>query len=234
MNVLEVNNLFAGYGESNILQGISVLLRAKEIVSIIGPNGAGKSTLLKAIFGILKPRTGVVTLNGEIISGLKPHDIVCKGMSYVPQVDNVFPPLTIQENLEMGAFTRIGDYRDRIQEVYEFFPILRERKNHIVGNLSGGQRQMVAIGTALMLDPKILLLDEPTASLAPSLVEMIFGKIIEINRSGIAIMMVEQNARQVLRFADRGYVLVMGKKRFEETGAELLKNTDIGKLFLGD
>ncbi len=233
MRVLEARNLTSGYGETDILHDVSIKLDEKEIVSIIGPNGAGKSTLLKTIFGILRPSQGVIELQGEEITGLSPDKIVRKGMSYVPQVDNVFPSLTIQENLEMGAFVRTDDYRDRLQEVYALFPLLKERRNQKVGSLSGGQRQMVAMGRALMLDPKVLLLDEPSASLAPLLVEMIFEKIVDINKTGVAIVVVEQNARETLKISDRGYVLAMGRKVFEDTGKAILENKEVGKLYLG-
>lgn len=233
MRVLEARNLTSGYGETDILRDVSIKLDEKEIVSIIGPNGAGKSTLLKTIFGILRPRQGAVELHDEEITGLSPDKIVRKGMSYVPQVDNVFPSLTIQENLEMGAFVRTDDYRDRLQEVYDLFPLLKDRKNQKVGSLSGGQRQMVAMGRALMLDPKVLLLDEPSASLAPLLVGMIFEKIVAINKTGVAIIVVEQNARETLKISDRGYVLAMGRKVFEDTGKAILENEEVGKLYLG-
>jgi ABC-type branched-subunit amino acid transport system ATPase component len=233
MRVLEARNLTSGYGETDILHDVSMKLEEKEIVSIIGPNGAGKSTLLKTIFGILRPRQGVVRLGDEEITGLSPDKIVRKGMSYVPQVNNVFPSLTIQENLEMGAFVRTDDYRDRLQEMYDLFPLLKDRKNQKVGSLSGGQRQMVAMGRALMLDPKVLLLDEPSASLAPMLVEMIFEKIVDINKTGVAIIVVEQNARETLKISDRGYVLATGRKVFEDTGKAILENEEVGKLYLG-
>jgi len=233
MRILEVKNLISGYGETDILHDVSMKLGEKEIVSIIGPNGAGKSTLLKTMFGILRPRQGVVELHDEEITGLSPDKIVRKGMSYVPQVDNVFPSLTIQENLEMGAFVRTDDYRDRLQEMYDLFPLLKDRRNQKVGSLSGGQRQMVAMGRALMLDPKVLLLDEPSASLAPMLVEMIFEKIVDINRTGVALVVVEQNARETLKISDRGYVLAMGRNVFEDTGKAILENEEVGKLYLG-
>ncbi|NIO04603.1 MAG: ATP-binding cassette domain-containing protein [Proteobacteria bacterium] len=233
MKVLETKNLVSGYGETDILHDVSIELKEKEIVSIIGPNGAGKSTLLKTIFGLLRPRGGVVELIGAEVTGLSPDRIVRKGMSYVPQVDNVFPSLTIQENLEMGAFIRTDDYGDKLEEVYELFPLLQERKNDKVGKLSGGQRQMIAMGRALMLDPRVLLLDEPSASLAPILVGMIFEKIIDINKTGVAIMVVEQNARETLKISDRGYVLAMGRKVFEDTGKAILENKEVGKLYLG-
>jgi len=233
MRVLEVKNLISGYGDTDILHDVSMKLDEKEIISIIGPNGAGKSTLLKTIFGILTPRQGVVQLQDEEITGLSPDKIVRKGMSYVPQVDNVFPSLTIQENLEMGAFVRTDDYRDRLQEMYDLFPLLKDRRNQKVGSLSGGQRQMVAMGRALMLDPKVLLLDEPSASLAPLLVGMIFEKIVDINKTGVAIVVVEQNARETLKISNRGYVLAMGRKVFEDTGKAILENKEVGKLYLG-
>ncbi|MBP1726949.1 MAG: transporter related protein [Deltaproteobacteria bacterium] len=233
MKALKVANLTAGYGESEILRNVSVELNDAEIVSIIGPNGAGKSTLLKAVFGILRPRSGSVELYGEEITGLSPDRIVRRGISYVPQVDNVFPSLTVEENLEMGAYIRSDDSRPRLREVYDLLPVLQERNNEKVSRLSGGQRQMVAIGRALMLNPRVLLLDEPTASLAPILVEMVFEKILAINRSGVAIMLVEQNARETLKISHRGYVLAGGEKRFEDTGESLLKNDDVGRLYLG-
>ena len=233
MKALKVANLTAGYGESEILRNVSVELNDAEIVSIIGPNGAGKSTLLKAVFGILRPRSGSVELYGEEITGLSPDRVVRRGISYVPQVDNVFPSLTVEENLEMGAYIRSDDSRPRLREVYDLLPVLQERNNEKVSRLSGGQRQMVAIGRALMLDPRVLLLDEPTASLAPILVEMVFEKILAINRSGVAIMLVEQNARETLKISHRGYVLAGGEKRFEDTGESLLKNDDVGRLYLG-
>jgi len=233
MKVLEAKNLTSGYGETDILRDVSIKLEEEEIVSIIGPNGAGKSTLLKTIFGILRPRHGAVRLRDEKITGLSPDKIVRKGMSYVPQVDNIFPSLTIQENLEMGAFVRTDDYRDRLDEMYDLFPMLKDRRNQKVGSLSGGQRQMVAMGRALMLDPTVLLLDEPSASLAPMLVGMIFEKIVDINRTGVSIIVVEQNARETLKISDRGYVLAMGRKVFEDTGKAILENDEVGKLYLG-
>jgi len=233
MRVLEARNLVSGYGETDILHDVSIKVDEKEIVSIIGPNGAGKSTLLKTIFGILRPRQGAVELQDEEITGLSPDRIVRKGMSYVPQVENVFPSLTVHENLEMGAFVRTDDYRDRLQEVYDLFPLLKDRRNQKVGSLSGGQRQMVAMGRALMLDPTMLLLDEPSASLAPLLVGMIFEKIVDINKTGVAIIVVEQNARETLKISDRGYVLAMGRKVFEDTGKAILENKEVGKLYLG-
>jgi ABC-type branched-subunit amino acid transport system ATPase component len=234
MIILEATDITAGYTtEVNILYNVSLKLKSGEIVSVIGPNGAGKSTLLKTIFGILKPSTGNVTLNDEDITGLKPDRVAKRGISYVPQVDNVFPSMTIQENLEMGAFIRSDDFSQRIDEIYELFPVLGERRKQKAGQLSGGQRQMVAMGRALMLDPKVLLLDEPSAGLAPNLVEMIFEKIIDINKSGVSMIIVEQNAREALKMADHGYVLAMGKNVLDDTGDALLASEEVGRLYLG-
>jgi ABC-type branched-subunit amino acid transport system ATPase component len=233
VSLLEVTDITAGYGETDILDSVSIELHENEIVSIIGPNGAGKSTLLKTIFGLLTPRKGSIKLQNEEVTGLSPDRIVRKGMGYVPQVENVFPSLSVHENLEMGGFIRADDYRDKLEEIYGLFPMLLKRKTEKVGRLSGGMRQMVAMGRALMLDPKVLLLDEPTASLAPLLIRMIFEKIIEINRKGVAMIIVEQNAKETLKISDRGYVLVMGRKVFEDSGQTLLKNEEIGKLYLG-
>lgn len=234
MALLEAKRITAGYGETEILHRVFVKVNEGEIVSIVGPNGAGKSTLLKTILGLLKPREGKVILEAEDITGLDPDRIVRKGICYVPQTDNVFASLTVEENLEMGAFIRKDNYQNRIQEIYEIFPDLKERRKDRAGKLSGGQRQMVAIGRALMLEPKIILLDEPSASLAPKLVRLIFQKITEINQSGVGILMVEQNIREALRIADQAYVLAMGRNRFHDTGQALLNNQEVGKLYLGD
>jgi len=234
MALLEAKRITAGYGETEILHRVFVKVNEGEIVSIVGPNGAGKSTLLKTILGLLKPREGKVILEAEDITGLDPDRIVRKGICYVPQTDNVFASLTVEENLEMGAFIRKDNYQNRIQEIYTIFPDLEERRKDRAGKLSGGQRQMVAIGRALMLEPKIILLDEPSASLAPKLVRLIFQKITEINRSGVGILMVEQNIRQALKIADQAYVLAMGRNRFHDTGQALLNNQEVGKLYLGD
>ncbi len=234
MALLEAKRITAGYGETEILHRVFVEVNEGEIVSIVGPNGAGKSTLLKTILGLLKPREGKVILEAEDITAWEPDRIVRKGICYVPQTDNVFASLTIEENLEMGAFIRKDNYQNRIQEIYTIFPDLEERRKDRAGKLSGGQRQMVAIGRALMLEPKIILLDEPSASLAPKLVRLIFQKITEINRSGVGILMVEQNIREALRIADQAYVLAMGRNRFHDTGQALLNNQEVGKLYLGD
>jgi ABC-type branched-subunit amino acid transport system ATPase component len=233
MTILEVKNVTAGYSAIDILHEVSIQVKQGDIVSVIGPNGAGKSTLLKTIFGILKPRRGKITLKAEDITGLKPDKVARKGISYVPQINNVFPSMTIQENLDMGAFIRNDDFSRRIEEIYELFPVLGERRKQKAGQLSGGQRQMVAMGRALMLDPQLLLLDEPSAGLAPNLVDMIFEKIREINASGVAIAIVEQNAREALKMADHGYVLAMGKNVLDDTGEALLASEEVGRLYLG-
>jgi ABC-type branched-subunit amino acid transport system ATPase component len=233
MIILEAEKITAGYSEIDILHDINIKVKSGEIVSIIGPNGAGKSTLLKTIFGVLKPRQGKIIFKNESITGLTPDRIVKKGISYVPQVDNVFPSMTVQENLEMGAFIRNDDYSKRLDEIYQLFPVLMEKRKQKTGQLSGGQRQMVAMGRALMLDPQVLLLDEPSAGLAPLLVSMIFEKIKEINSTGISIMIVEQNAREALKMAHHGYVLAMGKNVLDDKGETLLANEEIGRLYLG-
>jgi ABC-type branched-subunit amino acid transport system ATPase component len=231
--MLTAENITSGYSEVDILQGVSMQVKSGEIVAIIGPNGAGKSTLLKTIFGLLNPRQGKITLADKTITGLRPHKIVQCGISYVPQVKNVFPSLTIQENLEMGAFIRRDDYSSRLEEVYALFPILHERRTERAGLLSGGQRQMVAMGRALMLDPQVLLLDEPSSGLAPRLVAMIFEKILEINATGVAIVIVEQNAKEALKMSHHGYVLAMGKNVLDGPGQALLNNEEVGRLYLG-
>ena len=234
MIILQAENITAGYTtEVNILSDVGIQLKSGQIVSVIGPNGAGKSTLLKTIFGILKPTTGKIRLKDEDITGLKPDKVANKGISYVPQVDNVFPSLTIQENLEMGAFIRDDDYSQRLNEIYDLFPILGDRRKQKAGQLSGGQRQMVAMGRALMVDPQVLLLDEPSAGLSPKLVEMIFEKIIEVNKTGVSMIIVEQNAREALKMADHGYVLAMGRNVLDDTGDALLANEEVGRLYLG-
>jgi ABC-type branched-subunit amino acid transport system ATPase component len=234
MIILQAENITAGYTpEVNILYDVGIRLTSGQIVSVIGPNGAGKSTLLKTIFGILKPTNGKISLKDEDITGLKPDKVANKGISYVPQVDNVFPSLTIQENLEMGAFIRDDDYSQRLNEIYELFPILGDRRKQKAGQLSGGQRQMVAMGRALMVDPQVLLLDEPSAGLSPKLVEMIFEKIMDINKTGVSMIIVEQNAREALKMADHGYVLAMGKNVLDDTGDALLANEEVGRLYLG-
>ena len=233
MNLLQAENVVSGYGEMEILHDISIRVEEGEIVSIIGPNGAGKSTLMKTLFGLLTAWQGRVVFGGEDITHLTPERVVRQGLCYVPQENNVFSSLTVQENLEMGAFIRDDDYRPRMEEVYELFPDLKGRRGSRVGKLSGGMRQMVALGRALMLDPRMLLLDEPSAGLAPMVVELIFERIRAINQQGVTFLLVEQNARKALEHSDRGYVLVDGQKRLEGTGQALLADEQIGELFLG-
>jgi ABC-type branched-subunit amino acid transport system ATPase component len=228
-----VEKVTSGYGDMEVLHGVTISLDEGEIVTVIGPNGAGKSTLLKTIFGLLRPKEGEILFRGEEIGGLSPDRIVRRGMTYVPQVENVFPSLTVRENLEMGGFILSEDLGPRLDGVYELFPNLRERQKQRVGKMSGGERQMVAMGRALMLNPSILLLDEPSAALAPNLTAMIFERITAINRSGVAILIVEQNAKESLRLSNRGYVLAGGRNRFEDTGENLLANEEIGALYLG-
>ena len=223
----------AGYGEVEILHGVSIKVEEGEIVTIIGPNGAGKSTLMKAIFGLIPLKSGDVYFREAKVSGAPPEKMVRLGLSYVPQSDNIFPSLTVQENLEMGGFIRRDGLRDRSHQVLELFPDLAGRRRERAGKLSGGQRQMLALARALMLDPQALLLDEPSASLSPKMVDAIFDRISLINRSGVAILMVEQNARHALQFSKRGYVLAMGINRLEGKAEELLESDEVGRLYLG-
>jgi neutral amino acid transport system ATP-binding protein len=231
--LLSTEGLVAGYvPEVDILSGIDISVKEGEIVTVIGPNGAGKSTLIKSIFGLLPPRSGKVVLRGEDLTGLAPHSITRRGMSYVPQLDNVFQSLTVDENLEMGALDR-GKARERMQSMYEIFPRLGERRSQAAGTMSGGERQMLAMARALMPEPTVLLLDEPSAGLAPAFVEAIFQKVEEINKAGVTIVMVEQNARRALGMSDRGYVLDLGTNRFEGPGKELLSDPKVAELYLG-
>jgi ABC-type branched-subunit amino acid transport system ATPase component len=231
--VLATDDLVAGYvAEVDILNGVSIEVREGEIVTVIGPNGAGKSTLVKTIFGLLPPRRGRVLFRGSEISGRRPHDITRLGLSYVPQLDNVFESLTVEENLQMGSLDR-SRTDAQIQRMYELFPRLGERSSQTVGTMSGGERQMVAMARALMPDPGVLLLDEPSAGLAPAFVEAIFEKIEDVNRAGVTIVMVEQNARRALGMSQRGYVLDLGKNAFEGKGDELLSDEKVAQLYLG-
>ena len=232
MALLDVHHVNSGYGEMTILRDISMRVDAGEVVTLIGPNGAGKSTLLKTIFGLLMPTEGRIRFEDTDITGFKPPTLVRRGMSYVPQVDNVFPSLTVQENLEMGAFVRGDGLAERLEEMYTFFPTLRLKRKQRVGGLSGGERQMVAMGRALMLDPRLLLLDEPSAGLS-RLVGMVFEKMAKINQTGVALLIVEQNARQALRLSHRGYVLASGQVRLEGKGDQLLSDEEVGRLYLG-
>jgi ABC-type branched-subunit amino acid transport system ATPase component len=233
MALLEVDNVTVGYGDRPVLHDVSLRVEPREVVAIVGPNGAGKSTLMKTIAGLLTPQAGSIRLAGQELTRLRPHRVVQAGVCYVPQTENVFASLTVEENLDMGAFIRQDDPRPKKEALYALFPDLRDRRKMRAGNLSGGQRQMVAMARALMLDPKVLLLDEPTAGLSPVLVGMIFDQIDAINGTGVAILIVEQNARQALQRAHRGYVLVLGQNRYEDTGTALLENSEIRELFLG-
>ncbi|MDN5925938.1 MAG: ABC transporter ATP-binding protein [Hyphomicrobiales bacterium] len=235
MPLLKVDSVSAGYGDSEILRGVSIEVGKSEIVSIIGPNGAGKSTLMKTIFGLLHPRQGSIHFGDTDISRHTPYQIVGLGMCYVPQVANVFTDLTVEENLEMGAFLlKGGNMEERKERIYELFPRLKERRRQRAGKMSGGERQMVAMGSALMLDPTLVMMDEPSAGLSPKMVEMIFERIAHINRDGgPAILIVEQNAQLSLQMAHRGYVLASGENRFEGTGQDLLNDPEVGRLYLG-
>ena len=233
-NILEVENVYAGYiKDLNILQGINFRIAPGELVAVIGPNGAGKSTLAKTIFGLLTPETGKIVFKGKDITGLKSDKIVKLGMCYVPQITNVFASLSVDENLEMGAFIRSGSLKSLKDKIYTMFPRLSSRRRQKAGTLSGGERQMLAMGKALMLEPDLLLLDEPSAALSPILVNSVFEQIKAINQTGTAIVLVEQNAKKALAMADRGYVLENGQDRFEGIGSELLADPKVGELYLG-
>jgi branched-chain amino acid transport system ATP-binding protein len=233
MALLEARDIVSGYGDAQILHGVSMDVEDDEIVCIIGPNGAGKSTFMKAVFGLIDCWEGSVSFDDAAITDLRPDEITREGMCYVPQTENVFPNLTVRENLEMGAYILNEMPEDALQEVFDRFPILEERQNQKAGTMSGGQQQMLAMGRGLMVDPDLMLVDEPSAGLAPDLVDEVFEKIIEINESGTAILMVEQNARKALRNSDRGYVLEMGENRFEDSGDALLDNEEVTELYLG-
>ena len=233
MSLLSVEHVSAGYEQMEILHDVSIEVRPGEIVTLIGPNGAGKSTLMKTVFGLLRPRRGTIQLEARDITGLAPSALVRRGISYVPQVDNVFPSLTVEENLEMGAVVRSDEVGPRLEEVLGLFPKLRAKRRLKAGGLSGGERQMVAMGRALMLDPRLLLLDEPSAGLSPVLVDTVFEKIEAINRGGVAILLVEQSAREALRRSHRGYLLAGGQVRLEGPGPALLENPDVARVYLG-
>jgi len=233
MSFLLGKNMTGGYGSADILHNCTIGVEKGEIAVVVGPNGAGKSTAMKAIFGMLNLRQGRVTIDGEDITALKPEERVLKGMGFVPQTANVFTSLSVEENLEMGAFIRRDDFSKTMEQVFDLFPILKEKRNQPAGELSGGQRQQVAVGRALMTEPKVLMLDEPTAGVSPIVMDELFDRIIEVARTGIAILMVEQNAKQALNIADKGYVLVQGENRFTDTGAALMANPEVRRAFLG-
>ena len=227
-------NMTGGYGTgADILQNCTIAVNPGEIAVIVGPNGAGKSTAMKAVFGMLNIHKGAVRLGGEDITSMSPQDRVAKGMAFVPQTSNIFTSLSVEENLEMGAFLRRDDIQVTMDQIFDLFPILRDKRKQAAGELSGGQRQQVAVGRALMTQPKVLMLDEPTAGVSPIVMDELFDRIIEVARTGISILMVEQNARQALAIADKGYVLVQGSNRFTDTGEALLSNPDVRKSFLG-
>ena len=232
-NILETKELSSGYGDITIIDNISMYLEHSEIVTIIGPNGAGKSTLLKAIFGMLPIFNGEVEFQGETITRKNPSEIVALGASFVPQTDNIFPSLSIKENLEIGGYQRINELDEQIKKMFELFPELAKKSNEKASNLSGGQRQSLALARALMLDPKILLLDEPSAALSPVMRIFIFDKIKEIASLGVGILMIEQNAEEALKESDRGYVLAGGTIAFHDTAEAILANPEVGQLFLG-
>ena len=228
------NAMTGGYGSGpDILHGCTISVEKGQIAVIVGPNGAGKSTAMKAVFGMLKLNGGAVRLNGVDITALSPQDRVKHGMGFVPQTSNIFTSMTVEENLEMGAFIRTDDFRETMEQVYSLFPVLHEKRNQAAGELSGGQRQQVAVGRALMTRPKVLMLDEPTAGVSPIVMDELFDRIIEVAQSGIPILMVEQNARQALEIADKGYVLVQGRNAFSGTGKDLLNDPEVRKSFLG-
>lgn len=233
MALIELKSVVGGYGGAPILNGVDIAIEQSDIGVIVGPNGAGKSTTLKAIFGLLNVTGGSITFSGEDITNAQPDRLVPRGLSFVPQEKNVFTSMSVEENLEMGGFIRRDDLRPTIEWIYEMFPVLREKRRQAAGELSGGQRQMVAMGRALMSKPRLLMLDEPSAGLSPRYVIEILEQIVKINKAGVGILMVEQNARQALAFATRGFVLASGKKSFTGTGAELIADPEVAKSFLG-
>ena len=233
MSFLEGEAMTGGYGGADIIRSCAIAVERGEIAVIVGPNGAGKSTAMKALLGMVRLRSGVVRLGGEDITGLSPQDRVGRGMAFVPQTDNVFATLTVRENLEMGAFLRREGVGETMERVFDLFPAVRENRDRQAGELSGGQRQQVAVGRALMTEPAVLMLDEPTAGVSPIVMDDLFQQMLEIRSAGIAVLMAEQNARQALAIADRGYVLVTGENRFTDTGAALLANPEVRRSFLG-
>ncbi len=233
MSLLAASNIYGGYGGVDILNGVSLRVEPGEIVTIVGPNGAGKSTFVKALAGLVAIRAGDVRFDGRDITNISPENAARLGISYVPQERNVFTSMSVMENLEMGAFLRTDDYSGHLEKILTLFPRLRERRSQPVWQMSGGERQMVAMGRALMLEPKLLILDEPTAGLSPLFMDQVFAQVKEINALGIGILMVEQNAKQALAVSDRGYVLAMGRNRYEDRAEKMLQNKEIAEMFLG-
>jgi len=233
VSLLAAEEIYGGYGGVDILNGVSIRVEPGEIVTIVGPNGAGKSTFIKAVCGLVTVRAGTVTFEGRDITGIAPENAARMGISYVPQEYNVFTSLTVTENLEMGAFLRSDEYSGQIEKIFTLFPRLKERRSQPVWQMSGGERQMVAMSRALMLEPKLLMLDEPTAGLSPLFMDQVFDQVKQINALGIGVLMVEQNAKQALAVSDRGYVLAMGRNRHEDRADRLLANKEIAEMFLG-
>jgi branched-chain amino acid transport system ATP-binding protein len=233
MSFLIGDNMVGGYGGADILKGCTIAVDKGEIAVIVGPNGAGKSTAMKAMLGMLPLKSGAVKFNGKDITHMTPQARIAEGIAFVPQTNNVFVSMSVRENLEMGAFLRDDDINDTIDQVFELFPILAEKQNQFAGELSGGQRQQVAVGRALMSQPSMLMLDEPTAGVSPIVMDELFERIREVRQTGIAILMVEQNARQALNIADKGYVLVIGENRHTDTGEALLGDPEVRRSFLG-
>jgi branched-chain amino acid transport system ATP-binding protein len=233
MSFLIGENMIGGYGSANILNDCTISVKKGEIAVVVGPNGAGKSTAMKAIFGMINLKEGQIKIDGENVTKLAPQERVLKGMGFVPQSNNVFTTMTVEENLEMGGYIRRDDLDETISQVYALFPVLKDKRFQPAGELSGGQRQQVAVGRALMTNPRVLMLDEPTAGVSPIVMDELFDKVIEIAETGVAILMVEQNARQALEIADKGFVLVQGENKYTDTGKALLENDDVRKAFLG-